>query len=199
MPQSSCDYRGKECKKEECKKVVDKQKIRNNKGGQCALFEVITILDDEVARVILPDQKEAIHDLKDKYIRAYNEKNTGRVFEKWVRDKIIQKNKGRVVFGYDGREFRFNVDVAIPSRDKPKVVLEIKILIDAQLTLALKGILDYASDKEMRVGLVLLRKPRPQIKAILEVLKKQYGRRFSCFVLQGTNWCDEIENIKDFI
>jgi len=150
------------------------------------------------------EEKHLINNLKDEYVETWNEvknsgakgKATGTTFEKWIKTQLndFQYKSGKVDFSFG----KFNVDVAMPSLEEVKTILEIKLFIDLQHTLTAKGLLDY-SPEERKVGYVVFYEPkRKEIIYLLKQFKKDYGNRFDYFVIAG-GWIDTLKRLKKFL
>ncbi|MGC8896135.1 MAG: hypothetical protein ACP5LB_05145 [Candidatus Bathyarchaeia archaeon] len=200
-----CEYQHDPCKVEHCKLVESNKNLKN-----CALYDFLKIIDEELKRYT--EEKVRIESLKKSFVEAWNNKKekresvaigraTGDAFAKWVIEQAglhgkSEKDK-KVKFG----PVDFTVDYVIPSAQNPKVILEIKKNSDIQHTFALKGLLDY-SPKYRKLGYITFKeRENSKVVKLLEEFKSdpKYKSRFNYFIITGPNgWSKTIENLKVF-
>lgn len=74
------------------------------------------------------------------------------------------------------------MDLAVPSVDNPRVILEVKVYSDTQHTLALGNLLSY-SPADRKLGLITLYDPSDVEYKILDDFKRAYKNRFDYFIM----------------
>lgn len=186
-----CNY-DKECGVNNCSYTA-------NLGG-CGLYGFLGTIDKQLQ--IYSTEKELIETLRNDYLKAWKKnpnsrgkgKATGNAFEKWIKTQIGNYSGGKVKFN---DIFTFNVDIVIPKSNNPRVIIEVKILIDIQHTLALGGLLHFITNKkDMKMGLVTFYKPNEECIKILDYFKNSF-KIFDYFFIQN-GWSKTIENLKNF-
>ncbi|MEX2689308.1 MAG: hypothetical protein Q6351_003145 [Candidatus Njordarchaeum guaymaensis] len=190
--ETKCQFE-EECRIESCKF------IKNKNIKSCGLYTFLSVIEDE--RKLYPKEQALIQDLRTEYIKVWNSHAdsrakgvvTGYAFENWIRKNIKQKcGKGEVKFRFGS----FRVDVAIPSTDSARVILEIKLVPDLQHILALGGLLNF-SLKKRKVGFVTFYEPKQRERNVLNSFKRKYKGRFDYFVIRG-GWSNTIKKLNKF-
>jgi len=199
---SGCPYYNDPCNKNNCPHKVDSK-------PPCGLFNFLKHINRELAD--FPNEKKLITKLKEEYVETWKKEKeshapgraTGTTFEKWIKKQIGVHDENRKTTGTVNFTFgKFAVDLALPSRETPRVILEIKLGIDTQHALALGGLLDYKPEHTEKLGLVTLykRAEEPPVGKILRDLKEnKHKDRFDYFIIEGENgWSNAIQRLKKF-
>jgi len=158
----SCDFYGNRCK------VVNCNKSRSGTFKGCGLYWFLKRLDMQRQKFPSKEDRNLIDSLEGslsncwfKYQRSQGKgPATGNAFADWIR-RFLRDRGRRVEMGkVDLFKFgKFAVDAVIPSREDPKTILEMKIYVDKQHALMIKGLIDQLKNPEVKVGLVTLYEP----------------------------------------
>ena len=173
--------------------------IKDEYLDPCGLYSFLNTINEELKSY--PTERELINSLKADYAKAWNDnkdsrakgKATGTAFEKWVRKQIKQESEsGKVGFSFGD----FRVDLAIPSVDSARVILECKVYGDLQHTLGLSGLLT-SSPENRKLGYIVFYEPDEREKRILDGFKRMYKNRFNYFIIKN-GWSNTIQRLNEF-
>ena len=173
----------------------------------CGLFSFLKATNQQKQTFRNKRDLQLISDLERNYVHAWNRHATsagkgsamGCCFEEWIR-KILKRNGIPSQKGFVGFRFgKFQVDAAIPSCKSPCTILEIKMRVDIQSALMIRGLFDQLTNPDTKIGLVTFYDytPKRQIMNIFSSWKRRFQKRFDCFHIEN-GWSTEIARIVNF-
>ena len=129
----------------------------------CGLECFMDMIKEDMEKFTNPKDQTLMHNLGNKYLQTWNARKTskargaatGRSFESWITNHLLsngisyERGTMKFIFG------TFQVDAIIPSREKPRVFLEMKINSDRQQALMFAGLINQLIDKEIKIGYVI--------------------------------------------
>lgn len=90
------------------------------------------------------------------------------------------------------------MDVVIPSKQKPKVFLEVKVNSDRQHALMFSGLINQRINKDLKIGYISFYKPNKEISKILDEWKLQHPTIFNYFPIEQS-WSKSLQALYNFI